>query len=83
MKTASFYKVSAIRQQARAGCSVLSLATKYQLAITTVEEILACRTREAAAMLIENIDTPRLVNHLWVVDGRVVDFTNLIGTTYE
>lgn len=79
MKTEHFYHASAIRQQARAGCSVLSLAQKHQLSITTIEDILACRTREAAARVLDEENTPRVVSRFVQIEGRLVDFTSLIG----
>lgn len=79
MKTEHFYRASAIRQQARAGCSVLSLAQKFDLAITTVEHILACRTREAAARVLDQEDAFDVVSRFVQIEGNFVDFTNLIG----
>lgn len=52
MKTSSFHRVSAIRQQARAGRSVAQLAAAFGLDLVTCENVLACRTREAAAAVV-------------------------------
>lgn len=79
MKTEHFYRVSAIRQQARAGCSVLSLAQKFNLAITTVEQILECRTREAAARVLDEEDMFPLVSRFIQSGDKIYDFTGLIG----
>lgn len=78
MRVNSFYRVAAIRQQARAGCSVLSLATKYQLAITMIEEILACRTREAAARVLDEEERFDVASRFVQIGGHFVDVTSLI-----
>lgn len=79
MKTEHFFKASAIRQQARVGCSVLDLAIKHHLAITTIEEILDCRTREAAARVLDQEDAFPLVSRFIQSEGHITDFTALIG----
>lgn len=79
MRVSSFHRVAAIRQQHRAGSSVLMLAQKFDLAITTVEEILRCRTREAAAMVLDAESSSGVVRRFVLSDGRFVDFTSLIN----
>lgn len=58
---------------------MLSLAQKFGLAITTIEEILACRTIERATRVLDEEDTFELGKRFVQSGGHLVDFTGLLG----
>lgn len=78
VKTTSFYRASAIRQQARAGRSTSDLAATFGLDTIAVENILACRTREAAAQVLDTKVESGVVRRFMLSEGVMVEFTNLI-----
>lgn len=83
MKTSHFYRASAIRQQKRAGRSVADLATTFCVSEIVVENIIAARTREGAAKVLDDLSSFDVVSRFVLVNGSIVDFTNLIQSGYE
>lgn len=83
VKTEHFYRVSAIRQQARAGLPVAALSARFGLPEFMVSRIIATRTVEGATKLLEIPEAYEVVKRFVLVEGRIVDFTALIGTDYE
>jgi hypothetical protein len=82
VKTEHFYKVSAIRQQARAGLSIAALSARFNLPEFVLNRIIATRTIEGATKLLEIPESYESVKRFVLVEGCIYDFTALIGTDY-
>lgn len=74
MKTEHFYQASAIRQYHRAGWTIDQLTEHFDQDAATLQKVLACRTREAAAKVLEDKTKPTVCQEFRLKCGITIRY---------